>query len=184
TIEADGDVHTPIPAEYQAVSQQSQSFERIAAAGWSDYFYGENGSIQESLPGFLVTATWLPTICVQPLFGRNFRIEEQAPGQDAVVLLSYECWNKRLAADPHIVGRQIVLNRRPVTVIGVLPPSLGPYFHELEVFAPLDLDSYSGQGNLRAGKTRVEIFARLKRGTTLAQARTEMEVIANRLGSV
>src|SRR5215813_12526128 len=42
TIEADGDVHTPIPAEYQAVSQQSQSFERIAAAVWSDYFYGEN----------------------------------------------------------------------------------------------------------------------------------------------
>jgi putative ABC transport system permease protein len=181
TVEVDGDVHTPIPPQYRAVREQSKSFERIAAAGWSDYFYGEDGSIQQSLPGFLVTATWLPTLDVQPLLGRNFWVEEQKPGHDAVVLLSFDCWHKRFGADPHIIGRQIVLNRRLVTVIGVLPRSLEPYYQELEIFAPLDLDSYSAQGNPRAGKARVEIFARLKPGTTLAQARSEVEVIANRL---
>src|SRR5207249_5107577 len=69
--------------------------------------------------------------------------------------------------------------RRPVTVIGVLPQSLGPYYQELEIFAPLVLDSYASQGNVRAGKMRVQIIARLRPGATLGQARSEAEVIAS-----
>ncbi len=137
TIEADGDVHTPTPAEYQAVREDSKSFEQIAAAGWADYFYGADGSISQDLPGFLVTPNWLPTLGVQPLLGRNFREEEQIAGHDTVVILSYDCWHTRFYADPHIAGKEVVLNHRPVTVIGVLPQSLGPYYQELEIFAPL-----------------------------------------------
>jgi len=73
------------------------------------------------------------------------------------------------------------LDRRPATVIGVLPQSLGPYYEELEIFAPLVLDSYASQGNVRAGKIRVQIIARLKPGVTLGQAHSEVEVIAGRL---
>jgi hypothetical protein len=96
-------------------------------------------------------------------------------------MLSYDCWHTRFHADPHIAGKQVVLNHRPVTVIGVLPRSLGPYYQELEVFAPLVLETYAGQGNGRAGKMRVQIIARLKQGVTLGQARSEAEVIAGRL---
>jgi len=169
TIEADGDVHTPTPAEYQAVREDSKSFEQIAAAGWADYFYGADGSISQDLPGFLVTPNWLPTLGVQPLLGRNFREEEQIAGHDAVVILSYDCWHTLFYADPHIAGKQVVLNHRPVTVIGVLPQSLGPYYQELEIFAPLVLESYASQGNVRAGKMRVQIVARLKPGVTLGK---------------
>ncbi len=181
TIEADGDVHTPTPAEYQAVREDSKSFEQIAAAGWADYFYGADGSISQDLPGFLVTPNWLPTLGVQPLLGRNFREEEQITGHDTVVILSYDCWHTRFYADPHIAGKQVVLNHRPVTVIGVLPQSLGPYYQELEIFAPLVLESYASQGNVRAGKMRVQIIARLKPRVTPGQARSEAEVIAGRL---
>jgi len=181
TIEADGDVHTPTPAEYQAVREDSKSFEQIAAAGWADYFYGADGSISQDLPGFLVTPNWLPTLGVQPLLGRNFREEEQIAGHDTVVILSYDCWHTRFYADPHIAGKQVVLNHRPVTVIGVLPQSLGPYYQELEIFAPLVLESYASQGNVRAGKMRVQIIARLKPRVTPGQARSEAEVIAGRL---
>jgi len=181
TIEADGDVHTPTPEEYQAVREDSKSFEQIAAAGWADYFYGADGPISQDLPGFLVTPNWLPTLGVQPLLGRNFRDEEQIAGQDAVVIISYDCWHTQFHADSNIVGKQIVLNRRPVTVIGVLPQSLGPYYEELDIFAPLVLDSYASQGNVRAGKMRVQIIARLKPGVTLGQARSEAEVIAAQL---
>jgi putative ABC transport system permease protein len=181
TIEADGDVHTPTPTEYQAVREDSKSFEQIAAAGWADYFYGADDSISQDLPGFLVTPNWLPTLGVQPLLGRNFREEEQIAGHDAVVILSYDCWHTRFHANPHIAGKQIVLNHRPVTVIGVLPQSLGPYYQELEIFAPLVLESYASQGNVRAEKMRVQIIARLKPGVTPGQARSEAEVIAGRL---
>src|SRR5467141_2503478 len=181
TIEADGDLHTPTPTQYQAVREDSKSFEQIAAAGWADYFYDADGSVLQNLAGFLVTPNWLRTLGVQPLLGRNFQDEEQIAGQDAVVILSYDCWHNRFHADPSIIGKKIILNRRPASVIGVLPQSLSPYYEELEIFAPLVLDSYRSQGNVRAGKTRVQIIARLKTGVTLQQARTETEGIAQSL---
>ena len=178
TIEADHDWHTPTPAQYQAVRDNSKTFEQVAAAGWADYFYGSDGSITRDLPGSLVTPNWLTTLGVKPLLGRNFREEEQNDGRDAVVILSYDCWHARFHADPDVVGMQIVLNHRPVTIIGVLPQSLGPY-NEEEIFAPLVLGSYAKQGNVRAGKMRVQIIARLRPGVDLGQARSEAEVIAS-----
>ena len=179
TIEPDAELHTPTPMQYQAFRRDSESFEQIAAAGWAEYFYGADGSVSQDLPGFLVTSNWLPTLGVRPLLGRNFRETEERPGHDAVVMLSYDCWHNRFHADSSVVGEQIVLNHRPVTVIGVLPQSLGPYFEELEIFAPLVLDSYAKQGNVRAAKMRVQIIARLKPGVTLGQARSEAEVIVS-----
>src|SRR5438445_4787581 len=179
TVEPDHDWHTPTPTQYLAVRKESSSFEQVAAAGWADYFYDADDSVSQNLPGFLVTSNWLSTLGVQPLLGRDFREEEQIAGQDAVVMLSYDCWHTRFHADPQVAGKQIVLNRRPVTVIGVLPQSLGPYYQELEIFAPLVLDSYASQGNVRAGKMRVQIIARLRPGATLGQARSEAEVIAS-----
>ena len=180
TMEEDGDAHTPTPTQYQAIREDSKLFEPIAAGGWADYFYSADSSVTQNLPGFLVTPSWFPALGVQPLLGRNFREEEQRPGQDGVVILSYDCWHTRFHADPRIVGKEIILNRRPVTIVGVLAQSLGPYFDELEIFAPLVLDSYARQGNVRAGKMRVQIVARLKPGVTLGQARSEAEVIASR----
>ena len=180
TMEEDGDVHTPTPTQYQAIREDSKLFEPIAAGGWADYFYSADSSVTQNLPGFLVTPNWFPALGVQPLLGRNFREEEQRPGQDGVVILSYDCWQTRFHADPRIVGKEIILNRRPVTIVGVLAQSLGPYFDELEIFAPLVLDSYARQGNVRAGKMRVQIVARLKPGVTLGQARSEAEVIGSR----
>jgi predicted permease len=180
TIEEDGDLHTPTPVQYRAIREDGKLFEQIAAGGWADYSYSADSTVTQNLPGFLVTTNWFPALGVQPLLGRNFREEEQRAGQDGVVILSYDCWHTRFHADPRIVGKEIILNRRPVTIVGVLAESLGPYFERLEIFAPLALDSYARQGIVRAGKTRVQIVARLKPGVTLGQARSEAEVIASR----
>jgi predicted permease len=184
TTDAAGDLHTPSPAEYSALRLSSKSFEQVAGNGWTDWmgFYFENGASKgESLAGFLVTSNWLPTLGIQPILGRNFFDEEQTAGRDAVVILSYSCWRTRFHADPHIVGKQIALNRRSVTIVGVLPPSLGPYYEETDVYAPLVLDSYKENGNARAGMVRVQIVARLRPGATLDQARSETELIAQQL---
>jgi putative ABC transport system permease protein len=177
TIEADDDVHTPTPAQYQAVRSGTKCFEQVAAGGWADYFYSADGAVSENLPGSLVTSNWFSTLGVQPLIGRNFREEEQRAGQDGVVILSYDFWQTRFHADPSIVGQQIVLNRRPVTIIGVLPIWSSSKY-EAKIFAPLMLNSYASQGNVRAGKMRVQIVARLKQGVTLSQARSDLEIIA------
>jgi predicted permease len=181
TTDAGGDLHTPSPTEYLALRKDSAAFEQIAGIGWGDFFYSSDNSNSQNLPGLLVTPNWLPTLGVQPLLGRNFLDEEHIAGRDTVVILSYGCWRTRFHGDRRIVGKQIVLNRRAVTVVGVLPRSLGTYYENIEIFTPLVLDSYAIQGKSRAGSVRVQIVARLKPGVTLVQARSETEVIAQRL---
>jgi putative ABC transport system permease protein len=181
TIEPDGDQHTPASTEYQTIREQSESFEQVAAAGWQNYFYDADASVSQTLTGRVVTPNWLTTLGVEPLMGRNFRVDEQTIVEDAVVMLSYACWQTRFHADPHIIGKRIVLNRRAVEVVAVLPASLGPKYADAEIFAPLVLESYASQGYVRAGKARVEIVARLRQGVTLGQARSEADVIAARL---
>jgi putative ABC transport system permease protein len=180
TTDAAGDLHTPSPAEYVALQKNTQAFEQVTGAGWMD-FYLEEGASAVSLNGFLVTANWLPTLGIQPVLGRNFLDAEQTSGRDAVAMLSYPCWRTRFHADPLVVGKRINLNRRNVTIIGILPQSLGPYYEGVDVLAPLVLDSYKEGGNRRSGTVRVQIVARLKSGVTLQQARAETEVIARQL---
>ena len=184
TTDAGGDMHSPFPNQYLALRKHSQSFDQVAGTGWIDYFSGSDESGWKNLKGRLVSSNWLPTLGVQPLLGRNFRGEEEISGQDAVVILSYNCWHTRFHGDPDSVGKQIVLNRRPVTIVGVLPRSLEVSNGDSEIFAPLVLDSYLNDATLRVGGTvRMRIVARLKVGITLQQARSETEAIAEGLRS-
>src|SRR6266446_2638761 len=181
TTDAGGDLHTPSPPEYLALRKNSRSFEEITATGWANYSYGDDESAWQNLSGFLVNTNWLPTLGIQPILGRNFSAEEQLAGRDTVVILSYRCWRTRFHADPGIVGKQISLNRRTVTIVGVLPQSIGRYYEDMEIFAPLVLDSYASQGKLLSGIVRVRIVARMRPEVTLDQARSETEVIAQQL---
>jgi putative ABC transport system permease protein len=179
TTDSSGDLHTPFPAQYSALRANSQSFEQVAGMGWGETFYGDDESGRRNLPTLLVSSNWLATLGIQPLLGRNFQDDEQTIGRDSVVALSYRCWRERFHADRNIVGREIILNRRPVTVVGVLPQSLGVYYQNIDVFRPLVLDSYIANGTLRvAGAVRLRIVARLKEGVTLDRARSEAAGIA------
>lgn len=179
TTDASGETHSPFPAQYVALRKDSQTFEQIAGSGWTDFFYGSDESGWQSLQGQLISANWLDTLGVQPYVGRGFLEEEQKAGRDGVVMLSYACWRGRFHADRRIVGQEIFLNRRAVTVVGVLPSSLGAYYQNIEIFAPLVLDRYEGAATLRVGgAARLRIVGRLKDGVTLAQARAESEGIA------
>ena len=181
TTDAAGDLHTPSPAEYLALRKTSKSFEQVTGAGWIRVLYDNAQSSGQTLLGLVITTNWLPTLGIKPLLGRNFLDEEQISGRDAVVMLSHTCWRTRFHSDPNTIGRKINLDRRTVTIIGVLPQSLGPYYEDIDLFAPLVLDSYKENGDPRSGRVRVQIAARLRPGVTFDQARSETEVIAQQL---
>jgi putative ABC transport system permease protein len=181
TTDASGEEHTPSPEEYLALRDDSEAFEQVSGNGWTDFFYGDDEASLQDLAGLLVTQNWLTARGVQPILGRNFLEDEQSAGRDTAVILSYRCWRTRFHGDPRIVGRQIVLNRRKVSVVGVLPQSLEPYYRDIEIYAPLVLSDYASHGKLRSGRVRVEIVGRMKPGVTLDQARSTVEVIAQEL---
>jgi putative ABC transport system permease protein len=184
TTDASGDTHTPLPRQYVALKKYSHVFEEIAGIGWVDNFYGSDQSGWKNLQGLVVSPNWLRTLRVQPFLGRDFVDEEEIPGHDGVVMLSYSCWRSRFHADARAVGQKIVVNRRPVTIVGVLPRSLEAYneYDEIQIVAPLVLSSYLASSKaIVAGSVRLRILARLKSGVTLDQARAETEGIAEGL---
>jgi len=122
-----------------------------------------------------VTSGWLSTLGVQPILGRGFVPEDARPGHDDVVLLAHAYWRSRLAADPHIVGKTLVAKESAFTVIGVLPPNVLRYGGDfLKPLVPAEYPPGRDHRDL-------DVFARLKPGVTIGQARTQLETIGRRL---
>jgi predicted permease len=181
TTDTSADVRTPSPAQYLALQKYSRSFESIAGVGWGGNFY-TGQPLGESLRGIAASASLLPTLGIDPVLGRNFSDDEQTPGRDAVVILSYDYWRTHFRADRNVIGSKMILNRRPTTIVGVLPQSLGAYYGRIDIFVPLVVETYSTEASLGAnGQARIEIVARIKPNISLAQARSETSAIAEGL---
>ena len=91
----------------------------------------------ERLLGARISANLLPLLGVSPVLGRGFTEEEDEIGNDTVVLLSDVLWRRRFGADPSIVGKTIMLNGVPYTVVGVMGPDFQYPAREFQVWTPL-----------------------------------------------
>jgi len=123
----------------------------------------------------LVESTFLPTLAIQPLLGRNFTADEDRPNTSRVALVTYGLWRSRFASDPNLPGRSISLDGRPTLVVGVLPeqwemPNLG---HD-DILLPAALDGSTDRGPT-ARQIILRAFARLKPGVSIQQATAAMQ---------
>jgi predicted permease len=158
--------------------QQSVTFSQLAAA--NDRGFNLSGIDQpEAINGYGVSPNFLSLLGVRPVIGRDFAPEEEKPGAAPVVMLSNHLWQSYMGADPNVVGRNILLDGRSFTVIGVLPPTF--YFlDKSDVLTPigiwLDADMMD-----RGNRGDLDVIGRLAPGVSFAQAKAEMKGIAARL---
>lgn len=101
---------------------QATSLERTAAIGSWQPTLSDNGD-PERLTGDRVSWTYFRTIGVQPMLGRDFVADEDVPGHNQVVILSYGLWQRRFGGDASIVGKPISIDGNPTIVVGVMPAS-------------------------------------------------------------
>jgi len=85
----------------------------------------------ERFDGAMISANLWHVLGVAPLLGRDFNADDERAGAPAVVLLSYELWHSRYGGDPGIIGRQVRVNARAGTVVGVMPQDLSYPFREM-----------------------------------------------------
>ena len=159
--------------------EQSQRLESIAAFRPAS-FNLTTDSDPERLDGMLVTASFFPTLGVQPQAGRWFTADEDAPGRAATIVLSYGAWQRRFAGRQSAVGSTVTLNDRTYTIVGVMPDSFGLLFPGAEVWAPIAFTA-EARSDQNRGNENLSVIARLKADTSLAQAREEMAAIAARM---
>ncbi len=134
-----------------------------------------------------VSGNFFNAMGVQPELGRFIAPSEGAPStMNPVLVLGYNYWRTRFAADPHVVGRSVLFDGRPVTVIGVVRKDFhGP-------FSLLDTQGYLPLGMLMADSgtpadlvvnrevRNLTLLARLRAGTTIAAAQPVLQVLSNR----
>jgi putative ABC transport system permease protein len=167
------------PANYIDWRGQSHSFQAMGAAEyWTPNLSGDGSP--EHFTGLHVTQSLLPMLGIEPVLGRLFVDGEDQTGSDRKIILSYRLWRRRFNLDRNVLGKPIVLDGEAYTVVGVMPPEFkfAPFWAtRAELWAPMALGDRIHD---RDGSS-LRIFARLKRGVTLAQARADVATVTGRL---
>jgi putative ABC transport system permease protein len=154
---------------------EARSFQFIAALrGTSATLTGQGEAVH--LGGVRVSWSYFNVFGVQPILGRTFAPGEDEPGRDQVVILSHGTWQTRFGGDPDIIGRSLILDGVPHTVIGVMPGGRvfnGDFWKPLAFYPPDQTRDFFWLIG----------FARLAPGITFEQAQAEMDTIGARLAS-
>ncbi len=159
------------------VREHAQSFQSFAGLvpGWDMTLTGSGEPAK--LEGARPTEGLFTTLGVTPDLGRTFRPEELVPGGDDVVILSHGIWRTRFGGDSTIIGRRLILDGAPHTVIGVMPAGFEIRQPDTDVWKPLAVDPeewYHRGGGILA-------LARLREGISLDQARLEFQALTRQM---
>jgi predicted permease len=140
-----------------------------------------------SLRGVKVSAEFFDVLGIKPKIGSTFtRADEQGGGGPGgfKVIMSDDFWKKHFGADPNVLGRTITLDRRQHTVIGVMPAGFQfPIQNDpIDFYVTIAEDAANPDGSKPQTQSRgshsLEAIARLKPGTTIEQAQTDLATIA------
>jgi putative ABC transport system permease protein len=175
--------NTTSRANFRGWREQSTAFEGMAA--FSDQRLSLTGDGDpEEVSAQLATPELFQVLGVNPIMGRSITQEDAKPDAASVVVLSYGLWQRRFGGDPNVVGKSIMLNGAPVSVIGILPAGFQWHIRErsgtgkpAEIWLPLTMPT---EGPGIHGRF-LSVVARLKPGVSLEQAGAEMKTIHSRL---
>lgn len=177
--------HDSSPANYLDWAAQNNSFSHIAASRGAQGNLTE-GDRPERVRTTTATASFFPLFGVNPILGRTLLATDEKPGSANVVVLGYGLWERRFGSDRNVIGREIKLNGEPHTVVGVMPASFSPDdYGELWLPSPWGVPSNSLRPTEDPRSVRssnyLDVWARLKPGVSLEQARAEMNAIMLRM---
>jgi predicted permease len=161
--------------DFASVRDSKHMFSSAAVAMASDYNYVGNG-MPERLLGANVSWQWLRTFGVRPLLGRDFRPEEDQPGANHEVILSYTTWQRIFGGDSAIVGQTIQLNSQAYKIIGVMGAEFD-WPNRAQIWIPLGLPPAEYGPDNRFNESYFAI-ARVKPGVPVEQAEAFVKVVA------
>jgi predicted permease len=168
------------PGGYIDLKRQTQAFEDVVAIDQATYALLGDGGDPRILTGELVTWSLFPMLGAKALYGRVFLPEEDRPGHENVVLLSFRLWKERFGGDKKIIGRYVRLNNRAstvkYTVVGIMPPHFSFPEKDVDVWVPR---AFTSQQLASHWEHYLIVAGRLKQGISIAQANSELRVLSD-----
>jgi putative ABC transport system permease protein len=169
---------TASPAEFLDWRDQNHVFQELSA--WRTWFHNLTGNGEpEQVWGAHASGNFFRLLGVAPVLGRDFVPEEERPGHEQVVILSYGLWQRRYGGDRGIIGTSLLIDDKPYTVIAVLPRGFTLFgtSRQFDLWMPFAFN----RAQLNREDHSVIVFGRLRWGASLPQAQAEMETILARL---
>jgi putative ABC transport system permease protein len=144
----------------------NQTFESMAAYDGTGFNMTSRGE-PERLNGTTVTSDFFRVLGQEPVQGRTFFPQEDTPGNNNVIILSYELWQRRFGGDVEILGKPLNLNNVPTVVVGIMPPGFD-FPNHTEVWVPVGLDSQDNS------LWYIDPIGKLKPGVTVEDGQREI----------
>ncbi len=149
---------------YQLLRQTQQVFSDVTGLLQGVSSWDQGGDVRP-LHSSSVTASFFPTMRVFPVLGRRFTEAEEGPSPAAVVVISSGLWTSTFGADSAVIGRTLVLNGRPHTVIGVMPAGFSQPA-PTDIWLPFDIPA--SMRTSITGARSLSVYARLADDRTIA----------------
>ncbi|MGA2086599.1 MAG: ABC transporter permease, partial [Terracidiphilus sp.] len=182
------DFQRSVEGDGHEVPEMARAFSGIMTYLESAVQMSRQGEATERTYVHMVSGNYFAVLGAQPMMGRLFLPNEgRTPGEDAIIVLTYDTWKNRFAADPHIVGRLVKIDGLPFTVVGVTQPKFvgAQWGKALSGFVPMTmLPLMNPEGNevlTNRGHTTVYMMGRLQPGASLAQARAAVGLMMARI---
>jgi putative ABC transport system permease protein len=169
-------------------SEQARSFDRMAA-----FWTFPNGDVNltggtepQRVSVARITPGFFEVLGIHPRYGRTFQREETVIGNHRRVILSHGLWRRHFGGDSTLVGRSVLVNGFPYTVVGIMPPELPSRSvrvlgTDVDLWRPLvPEDNQTGGRDAR----KLRVIGRLARGVTAGSAEAELSGITTRLASI
>lgn len=165
---------TTTPPNFRDWQEQSRSMD-LMGADWSRTVTYTGGDRPQRLAAYQISEEYLEILGGEPVLGRGFTEEDLEPNREGVALLDHGFWRQSFGGDPGVLGRSMVLDGEPHTIIGVLPEG---WRHPLDrsgpdLLLPLRPQSWWGRSN-----HFLQVFGRLRPGMTVEQAQADLSSVA------
>ncbi|MFZ0862323.1 MAG: ABC transporter permease [Candidatus Sulfotelmatobacter sp.] len=162
--------------------RDNHTFSSLALARTSAFSLTGSGDA-EQVSGEFVSSDFFSVLGVKPVIGRTFAEDEERVGAGPVAVISAGLWRRKFSSAPDILGKNITLDARHYTIVGVIPADFHlviPGFGDSQVYAPIG--QWSNPLLLKRGAgLGFHGIGRLKPGVTIEQARADMEEVTRSL---
>jgi putative ABC transport system permease protein len=163
---------------FQSWQQGNRSFEQMAIITDDEYnLSSSNGQLPERIQAEISSWGALPLIGVKPAYGRLFTASDDRWGAPETTVLTWGFWKRRYGGDPSIVGKSILLDAKPFTVIGILPAWFQYPNPRVQLWTPVYPEAPQ-QMMQSHDAHNFYVIGRLKRGVTLAAAQADLSNIS------
>jgi len=171
---------------YKDMQARTEVFSGLLAYRFAPLSLSHDG-LNERLWGYSVTGNYFDVLGIKPALGRLISLDDdRTRGAHPVTVISHQCWQQRFGSDPSVIGKEVIVNGRNFTIIGVAP--LGFVGTEIiaapEMWFPMMMQAQIEMGDDWLDKRGVEnifVQGRLKPGVSLVQAQAALDAVVAQL---